>query len=98
MAQPSTAEQSDPDDRLGAASTRLERALALLETQVAALSGRAEGGNGGLFDFDRSQLASELDAAKARERELEAAGSEASQALGRAIDGIRRALDHVEEA
>ena len=47
---------------------------------------------GGLFDEDRSHLAAELDASRARERELEAAGQAASQALGRAIAGVRTAL------
>ena len=37
-------------------------------------------------------LAAELDASRARERELEAAGQAASQALGRAIAGVRTAL------
>ena len=47
---------------------------------------------GGAFDQDRAMLASELDAARARERELMAAGADASAALGRAIDEIRAAL------
>ena len=46
----------------------------------------------GLFDQDRSRLAAELDAARARERALEEAGAQASQALGRAIEEIRAAL------
>ena len=48
---------------------------------------------GGLFDQDRANLAAELDEARARERELEAAGAEASEALGRAIQEIRAALN-----
>ena len=98
MAQRPNGEQSEPGVALDAAVGRLERAVSLLEGRVVQLAGLAEGSNGGLFDYDRSKLAAELDAARARERELEAAGSEASQALGRAIEGIRRALDHVEDA
>ena len=47
---------------------------------------------GGLFDNDRAQLATELDAARARERELKAAGAEAAEALDKAIAEIRDAL------
>jgi hypothetical protein len=83
---------------LEAASKRLERALTVLETRISDLASQAKGGNTGLFDFDRSKLAAELDASRAREKELEAAGLEASQALGKAIEEIRRALDQVEEA
>jgi hypothetical protein len=80
------------ESALDAAIHRLDRALAQLELRVGALAGKAEGGNGELFDMDRAKLAAELDAARARERELEAAGAQASEALGRAIDGIRAAL------
>jgi hypothetical protein len=48
---------------------------------------------GGLFDADRAKLAAELDQAKARERELEEAGAQASVALGKAIQEIRAALN-----
>jgi len=77
---------------LETALTRLDRALAQLELRVGALAAEAQGGNGELFDRDRAKLAAELDAARARERELEDAGAEASAALGRAIAGIRAAL------
>ena len=89
--------EDESGGRIEAAAQRLDRAVALLEGRVSALSTRAEGAAGGLFDFDRSKLASELDAARARERELEAAGHEASLALGRAIDNIRSALERTEE-
>lgn len=80
-----------------AAAKRLERAVALLEAQVRSLADRAEGGGaGGLFDHDRAKLASELDASRAREKELHSAGQEASQALGRAIAGIKSALERAE--
>jgi hypothetical protein len=77
---------------LDEAARRLDHALARLEVRLSALAGQAESANGGLFDEDRSHLAAELDASRARERELEAAGQAASQALGRAIAGVRTAL------
>jgi len=82
---------------LEAALQRLDRALGQLELRVGVLSAEAQGGNGELFDLDRAKLAAELDAARARERELEAAGAEASAALGRAIAGIRAALGDDED-
>jgi hypothetical protein len=78
------------DDPLEQAARRLERATALLERKLGDLTGVAEAG--GLFDQDRAKLAAELDAAKARERDLAEAGQQASQALGRAIADIRAAL------
>ncbi len=86
----------DPGGGIEAAAQRLERAVALLEVQVRALAERAEGGEGGLFDHDRAKLAEELDVSRAREKELHAAGQEASVALGRAIAGIRNALERAE--
>jgi hypothetical protein len=77
---------------LETAMHRLDRAVAQLERRLEGLLAEAQGGNGELFDLDRAKLAAELDAARARERELEAAGSQASAALGRAIAGIRAAL------
>ena len=78
------------DDSIEQAARRLERAVLLLEQRLSRLSGEAEAG--GLFDQDRSKLATELDAARARERELAEAGEQASKALGRAITEIRAAL------
>jgi hypothetical protein len=82
---------------MDSAILRLERAVSQLELRVGVLLADAEGASGGLFDQDRSKLAAELDAARSRERELEAAGALASRALGRAIADIRAALgeDHV---
>ena len=77
---------------LEAAILRLDRAVAQLEVRMNALVQEAQGANGELFDLDRAKLAAELDAARARERDLEAAGSQASAALGRAIADIRAAL------
>ncbi len=89
---------SDVQDEspLAAAARRLERAVGILEGRVGELSTKAEGSSGQLFDIDRSQLASDLDDARARERELKEAGAEASQALGQAIAGLKRALDQAE--
>ena len=53
---------------------------------------KAAGDGGGLFDADRSRLAEDLDRSRARERELEDAGAQASVALGAAIAQIRSAL------
>ena len=77
---------------LETAILRLDRAVAQLEVRMNALINDAQGANGELFDLDRAKLAAELDAARARERDLEAAGSQASAALGRAIADIRAAL------
>jgi hypothetical protein len=85
-------------DPLGAAAQRLERALAVLDGRVKELVGRVEGGAGGLFDFDRSKLAAELDEARARERELQDAGHEASKALGQAIGHLKAALSQTGES
>ena len=80
------------DGVLETALQRLDRAVGQLEVRVNSLANAAEGANGELFDMDRAKLAAELDAARARERDLEAAGSQASAALGRAIADIRAAL------
>lgn len=77
---------------LDLAVRRLERAMAMLESRMSDKMAEAGAEAGGLFDQDRSRLAVELDAARARERALEEAGAQASQALGRAIAEIRAAL------
>jgi hypothetical protein len=92
-----SAADGEAGDAIDLAAQRLERALALLEGRVKTLSTRAEESAGGLFDFDRSKLAAELDSARAREKQLHAAGTDASEALGRAIAGIRAALAEAEE-
>jgi hypothetical protein len=96
MAQQSNSGEDGVDaGGLDAAARRLERAVSLLEGRVSSLS--SEGAAGELFGHDRSQLASDLDAARARERELQDAGAEASLALGQAIAGIQAALQRTEE-
>jgi len=77
---------------LDAASRRLDLALARLESRLGGMAATAKAEIGGLFDNDRAQLAAELDAARARERELKAAGVEAAEALDKAIAEIRQAL------
>lgn len=80
------------DNALELAAKRLDRALALLEQRMSARAAHAGAEAGGLFDQDRAKLAAELDEARAREKELEAAGADASAALGRAIAEIKTAL------
>ena len=77
---------------LDLAARRLERALGVLEQRMSERVREAGAEAGGLFDADRARLASELDASRARERALEEAGAQASEALGRAIGEIRSAL------
>jgi len=81
------------DSALDLAAKRLERALLILEQRLAERLKQAGEEVGGLFDQDRSKLAAELDESRARERALEAAGAEASAALGRAILEIKQALN-----
>lgn len=81
------------DTALEVAAKRLEGALHVLEQRLSQRLRDASADAGGLFDQDRANLAEELDAARARERELEEAGAAASQALGRAIQEIRAALN-----
>ena len=81
------------ESALDLAAKRLERAVHVLEQRLAQRLKQAGDEAGGLFDQDRALLAAELDRSKARERELEEAGAEASAALGRAIVEIRAALN-----
>jgi hypothetical protein len=81
------------DSALDVAAKRLETALHVLEQRLSRRLKEASAEAGGLFDQDRAKLAAELDAARARERELEEAGAQASEALGRAIQEIRAALN-----
>jgi hypothetical protein len=84
---------SGGESALDLAARRLEQAVHVLEQRLAQRLKSAGEEVGGLFDQDRANLAAELDEARARERELEAAGAEASEALGRAIQEIRVALN-----
>lgn len=85
----------------------MDSALRQLEAAIDRLEGRLDG----LFDrlethrarereadalrIDRARLAGDLDAAKARERELQRLADEASEALGAAISEVREALGKV---
>lgn len=80
------------ESALDLAAKRLDRAVATLEQRLTERVKRAGAEAGGLFDQDRANLAAQLDESRARERELEAAGAEASEALGRAIVELRAAL------
>ena len=81
------------DSALDLAAKRLESALHVLEQRLSRRIRDADADAGGLFDQDRAKLAEALDLARARERELEEAGAQASVALGRAIQEIRAALN-----
>jgi len=83
---------SQGESALELAVKRLESAIHVLEQRLGQKLRDAGAEMGGLFDQDRAKLAAELDQAKARERELEEAGAQASAALGRAIQEIRAAL------
>jgi hypothetical protein len=84
---------SGGESALDLVARRLEQAVHVLEQRLAQRLKTAGEDAGGLFDQDRANLAAQLDEARARERELEAAGAEASAALGRAIVEIRAALN-----
>jgi hypothetical protein len=83
---------STGESALEIAARRLESAVHVLEQRLAARLKEASAEAGGLFDQDRANLAAELDQARARERELEEAGAQASEALGRAIREIRAVM------
>jgi hypothetical protein len=84
---------SGGESALDLAARRLEQAVHVLEQRLAQRLKAAGAEAGGLFDADRANLAAQLDESRAREKELEAAGAEASAALGRAILEIRAALN-----
>jgi len=81
------------ESALDLAVKRLEHAVALLEQGMSQRAAQAGAEAGHAHDHDRANLAAELDQARARERDLEEAGAQASAALGRAIDEIRAALN-----
>ena len=86
------AAHSGQGGKLDVAVARLDRAMALLDQRLAKRLAEAGAQVGGLFDQDRAQLATELDAARARQRELEEAGAEASAALAAAMAEIKTYL------
>ncbi|HEX8233012.1 MAG TPA: DUF4164 family protein [Caulobacteraceae bacterium] len=96
MARQPRGETAEPQGPVEAAAKRLDRAVAVLETRLSQAADEARDSAGSLFDSDRARLTEDLDRAAARERELRAAGEEASQALGRAIAEIRGAMGQAE--
>ena len=85
------------DGRLEQARRRLDQAATLLEQRIARHVAQAAARAASLIDADRARLATELDAARGRERDLAAAGAEASAALGEAIAALKRRLGAVGE-
>jgi hypothetical protein len=85
---------------MDAALQQLEAAIDRLEGRLDGLFERIEGHRSKdreaeALRIDRARLAGDLDAAKARERELQRLADEASEALGAAISEVREALGKV---
>jgi hypothetical protein len=95
MREPISRDSASPRE-LAEATRRLDRALEQLEAvcaaRGAATPGRPDDAAYAALESDRARLAAELDAALARECELESAASAASQALGRAAAEVRAVL------
>lgn len=90
---PSTPELQAAADRLASAIERLEERIEGLFDQLDA--GGVAPGEATALKVDRARLARDLDAARARERELQRLADEASEALGAAISEVRDALGKV---
>lgn len=67
---------------------RLDRAISLVEQKLATGTAQTP-----VTDAERERLARELAESRAREKELELAGAEASAALAKAIEEINAALE-----
>jgi len=95
MREPISRDSASPRE-LAEATRRLDRALEQLEAACAAKVAPApdalDAAAYAALESDRARLAADLDAARAREHELQAAASAASQALGRAAAEVRAAL------
>jgi hypothetical protein len=93
--------QPSPENpELDAAARKLADALLRLELQVETMLDRLDGHRSyereaEALRLDRARLASDLDSARARERELQRLADEASEALGAAISEVREALGKV---
>ncbi|MBS0410210.1 MAG: hypothetical protein JSR86_09870 [Proteobacteria bacterium] len=81
-----TADGGGVEGALTLAARRLDAAVVALQQRLARRDG------GGMAEAERARLEADLGAARARERDLEAAGAQASEALTRAIADIRAAL------
>lgn len=93
-------EESDQTPEIDSALQQLEAAIDRLEGRLDGLfdrleTHRARDREADALRMDRARLASDLDAAKARERELQRLADEASEALGAAISEVREALGKV---
>lgn len=91
---------SAPASDLEAVATRLAAAIDRLEDRLDGLFERFEAQRARVREadalrLDRARLASDLDAARARERELQRLADEASEALGAAISEVQQALGKV---
>lgn len=91
-----------PEDtgQMDDALKQLEGAIDRLEGRLDSLFHRLEGSRAyekeaDALRKDRARLASDLDVARAREKELQRLADEASEALGAAISEVREALGKV---
>jgi hypothetical protein len=95
MREPISRDSASPRE-LAEAARRLDCALAQLEAACAAKVSTATGPPDdavyAALESDRARLAADLDAARARQGELEAAAAAASQALGAAAAEVRAVL------
>jgi len=95
MREPISRDSASPRE-LAEATRRLDRALEQLEAacagKIAAAGGTLDEAAYVALESDRARLVAELDAARAREGELESAAAAASEALGRAAAEVRAAL------
>jgi len=87
-------------EEMDEAVRRLEAAIDRLEGRLDGLFERLDGHRtrdreADALRVDRARLATDLDAARARERELQRLADEASEALGAAISEVREALGKV---
>jgi len=94
------AEAPENQETIDSAVKRLEAAIDRLEGRLDGLFERLDGHRGHQKEAealrkDRARLASDLDVAKAREKELQRLADEASEALGAAISEVREALGKV---
>ena len=90
-------ETTENPEEMDAALQRLEAAIDRLEGRLDGLFERLDGfraheKEAEALRRDRARLASDLDVAKAREKELQRLADEASEALGAAISEVREAL------
>lgn len=83
--------------RLEVAVRRLERAASMLEQRLGHRVAEAGAQVGGLFDLDRARLAADLDASRARERELAEAASHALGAVEKAMAEVKTAMGESRE-